>query len=657
MKIFKKAVISCILGVLTIFLMPEPSNGQTEVMAWSNITGIRVNGQLMEFESSIRVVEKGWQHIDATGKERRRTFYDRQDDSQKVTSSIGGIDFTELVKENGKGSAIVTIQLTAVKDTLVEGTFFCIELPEVHFGKSTLIFTGGTKRSVKLAELKEADNQKPIVVKAKGCRVESSLRTFEILFDSESSITIRKESNISGILLYIGLAGSSLPKGQQVKKTFTIKAGGVIDNTLAEITFDPFNPGAKFEGVGGNFRLQNAKLDPPVIQYCLDNMNVSWGRVEMPWALWQPVENSDPAEAAKKGNLNQHVRESMEMAQKLAGLGIPMIISDWDAPDWAIIGDPRDAYRYRSKGIYGYQLNAEKLEKIYKSIGDYLVYLKQHYGVEPALFSFNESDLGINIRHTGKEHADFIKGIGAHFAARGIATKLLLGDNSDATTFDFILPAMADPGTHKYIGAISFHSWRGCDDATLKKWAGAAKQMNLPLIVAEGSTDAAAWNYPEIFYEQPFALYEINLYTRLCSLCQPLTILQWQLTADYSVLAGKDVFGTTGPLRPTRRFWNLKQLASTPTHAFSLPVTCNIEVLNCAAFGNNATGEYAIHIVNNGAARTARVTGFPKGIGKVKVYVTDEMKGMEKTGELEVTDGTIQLELLPTAFITLIAKK
>ena len=67
-------------------------------------------------------------------------------------------------------------------------------------------------------------------------------------------------------------------------------------------------------------------------------------------------------------------------------------------------------------------------------------YLKNLYGVETVAFSFNESDLGINVRHTGMEHAEFIKGLGAHMASRGLATKLLLGDNSDATTFDFIIP-------------------------------------------------------------------------------------------------------------------------------------------------------------------------------------------------------------------------
>ena len=340
------------------------------------------------------------------------------------------------------------------------------------------------------------------------------------------------------------------------------------------------------------------------------------------------------------------------MAQKLARIGIPVIVSDWSAPTWAILKNQPESNR----NIRGNALNPDKLEKIYKSIGDYIVYLKQNYGVEPVAFSFNESDLGINVRQTGKEHADFIKGFGAHLASRGLTTKLLLGDNSDATTFEFIIPALNDPETHKYISAVSFHSWRGCDNETLKKWSDAANKLNLPLIVAEGSTDAAAWTYPEIFYEQTFALYEINLYIRICSICQPLSILQWQLTSDYSVLKGEGIFRTQGPLTPTRRFWNLKQLASTPEEAFSLPNTCNKEEVNCAVFGNLARGKYAVHMVNNGAERPAEIKGLPADAEVMEVYVTDTDRGMEKTGEIRASNGVFRLNLPAAAMVSLISK-
>jgi hypothetical protein len=175
--------------------------------------------------------------------------------------------------------------------------------------------------------------------------------------------------------------------------------------------------------------------------------------------------------------------------------------------------------------------------------------------------------------------------------------------------------------------------------------------------VAEGSTDAAAWNYPEIFSEQSFALYEINLYTRICAICQPISILQWQLTADYSVLTGEGIFGTKGQLTPTQRFWNLKQLASTPADAFVIPFTCSKEAVNCAAFGNISRNEYIVHIVNNGSECQAVVKGIPAGVTSLQIYVTDSKRGMEKNGEVKVVNGTAEFRLQPAAFTSLISLK
>ena len=171
-------------------------------------------------------------------------------------------------------------------------------------------------------------------------------------------------------------------------------------------------------------------------------------------------------------------------------MGIPVILTAWSAPRWAVQGDI--SYGRRPNGVWGNPLDTVNTQAIYKSIADYIQYLKDAYAVEIKLFSFNESDLGINIRQTGDEHAKLIKGLGAYLEKRGLKTKMLLGDNSDATTYEFIYPAMKDTSLKKYIGAISFHSWRGWETELLQKWADAAKMMNLPLIVGEGSIDAAA---------------------------------------------------------------------------------------------------------------------------------------------------------------------
>jgi hypothetical protein len=335
-------------------------------------------------------------------------------------------------------------------------------------------------------------------------------------------------------------------------------------------------------------------------------------------------------------------------------MGIPVIVSAWFPPEWAVIESAREAFRPRSDGLRGVALDPDKMETICSSIAAYLFHLKNAYGVDAHSFSFNESDLGINVRQTGEEHAKLIKTLGRRLQSRGLATRLLLGDTSDARPIEFIRPALDDPETHPFIAAVSFHSWRGCTNERLQQWSAAAQQLNVPLIVGEGSTDAAAWRYNEIFSESTFAFYEIDLYTRILAIAQPLSILQWQLTSDYSLLVGGGVFGTDGPLRPTQRFWNLKQLASTPAGAFHLPVVCEGANLNCAAMGNVARGEYVVHIVNNGTRREASIDGIPTGVDELRVIVTDHERGMVEVARVPVKDGAAEVVLEAASFVSLL---
>jgi hypothetical protein len=244
--------------------------------------------------------------------------------------------------------------------------------------------------------------------------------------------------------------------------------------------------------------------------------------------------------------------------------------------------------------------------------------------------------------------------LGAYFASEGITTKLLLGDNSDATTYGFVEQAMDDPAAHQYIGAVSFHSWRGCDDWTLSIWSDIAKELNVPLLVAEGSNDAAAWRYPQIFLEPKYALDEIDLYVRIYSICQPGSILQWQLTSDYSVLMGNGIYGTEGLLKPTQRFWDLKQLGLAPSGSFYLPLKCDRPNVDCVAMGNIKNGIYTIHLVNNGAEREVTLSGLPESVKELKMYITDQSHNMEQTKKVSVDDGKAKFNLSSAAFTTLI---
>lgn len=636
-----------LLLIYTFCFSTNYSFAQPVLQPWGNIAGIRTDGQLMKIGSSLMVVKKDGT-VRSTGKERQRPHFIREGNQQIVTTNIDSIYFKEAVEAFGKSSANVNIKVTSKANEPLQGIYFSFLLDEKDYPNASA----------------KIDNSKPIQLPgnalmgyfekpAKTVDFISKKQQVKITFSEPVSVMIKgyKNKDSKGLQVFIPIETGDMKTGDSAEKSFTINVSGTIDKSPVHLTLNTARTGRRFIGFGGNFRLQNPKTDPQVIDYCLKNLDVRFSRVEMPWQLWQPDLNENPIAEANAGKINEHVQKSMEMTQRLYKMGIPVILSAWSAPEWAVVGTPK--YGPDSNGVWGNPLDSTKTNEIYKSIADYIEYLREKYGVEISLFSFNESDLGINVRQTGEQHDQLIKGLGAYFVSRGLKTKMLLGDNSDATTFDFIKPALNDPAALPFIGAVSFHSWRGWDKETLQKWADAATELKRPLIVAEGSIDAQAWSYPAIFQESEYALNEINLYTRLLSICQPEAILQWQLTADYSPLAGGGIFGDTGPLRPTQRFWNLKQFASTPKGLKAMELKCNDATVSAAALGDNVKNIYAIHLVNNGASRKVILTGLPARIKSFKVFITDKNDSMKQEHSIPVSNGKAEFILKETSFTSL----
>lgn len=582
----------------------------SEVMAWSNITGVRLDGELIDFESSLCVGILGGK-MEKTGRERQQNVrYRREGQTQIVDIPLHGAHFHQDVTDMNDRQVKINLNVEA-DETLQEGAFFSIAFTPKYYADAK-IKTSGKKVTVSAKE-----------------------RNLTLVFNKKVNTFVRKEQDRK--VLYVTLM-PKLNKGEKADLEALLTVDGTRHNETAHIALDLSNPGSRFIGFGGNFRIQNSKKDPEVIDYCLNNMRVAMGRVEFPWASWDKGGKDDP-----------HVMESAQMAARLKAIGMPLVVSCWFPPAWALVpGQER-----RKGGVAALRLDTSKQDSIYESMISYLHFLKNDYGVEADYFSFNESDIGIDVLHTPQEHCDFIKTFGAALARHHLPTKMLLGDNSDATTIDFIQPALEDKDAHKYIGAVSFHSWRGCDDMTLRRWHDAAQRINVPLIVGEGSTDAAAWRYPAIFKESTFALYEINLYMRLCAICQPLSILQWQLTADYSLLQGNGILGDEGPLRPTQRFLNLRQLAMTPADAFSIPLAVDKENVNTAAFYNKAQGKGALHVVNNGAACKAEISGLPVSVNHAVVFVTNASQNAEEMS-VNVSHGIATIDMPAESFVTVL---
>ena len=629
--IFKSAALCALVFAASV----QPVHAQAEVMAWGNLEGMRLEGQLIPFETSLCALAPDGGEVARTAKERQRPRFSRAGNRRTVTTSLRSFSITKVTEDTGPGTATVAVTVSADSAASAGGSF-CVDLPRPASRAAEVELIGRTRTAG--------------VTQARGFRVTRPHR-LEVRFAEPAPVSVStvKRQGTEWTRVAVGILPPGAQAGATARNTFAIAASGPIDRSPVQITLDASRPGRSFAGLGGNFRIQNPTLDPKVIQYNLENLRLAWGRVEMPWRLWHPEQSVEPWKLPPE-QLNPRVRAAMEMARDLARRNIPVIVSVWFPPDWAAIGEVRSEH---PGGVRGNQLNPAQMERTYESIYQYLAYLKKHYGVETAMFSFNESDLGIDVRQTAEEHRDFIKGFGAYVAARGLMTRMLLGDTSDANPTDFIRPAMQDPAAWPFIGGVSFHSWRGWSDELLRFWGDAAKKLNVPLLVGEGSTDAGAWRYPAVFQEPSFALEEINLYTRMLALSEPLSILQWQLTSDYSILAGGGLFGDSTALRPTQRFWNLKQLASTPEGSFALPVSCATPTITCAGFGDIARGIYALHIVNNGASRPATLSGIPNTVRELRVWVTDPQRGMEQVARVPVSGGRAQFTLPATSFVTL----
>lgn len=645
-------------GLLTAFLTIAcmvTAHAQAEFEPWGNMKGIKLEGHSIPFTTCMTVVKTDdFTNSQSSGKELQHPAYSRNGNEQTVITQIGGIHLTEIVKSGEHGEIKLSISCFSDRETEVRGVYLELGLPED-------IYAGSYKLGTDKERLWSA--LFPKLQSGYFAGAESSLtfktnsKEFKIKGIGKSDFTVRfkRDSNRKKLSLFFPVCKTQLLKDKVYTAVFVLSVNDKIDHTDAILTVDTTIQGRQFAGFGGNFRLQNPKTDPQVIDYCLKNMRVAWGRVEMPWGAWQPDLSVNPVEEAKHGNLNKHVEESMAMAARLGKMGMPVIVTAWAPPAWAVEGKLVNGKS--PDGIWGNALNKNTLQESYRSITDYIIYLRDHYGVEASYFSFNESDLGINIRQTADEHNELIKGLGAYFKKSNVKTKMLLGDNSDATTYRFIDVAMNDNATRPYIGAISFHSWRGWDTATLEKWASAATRLNLPLIIGEGSIDASAWAYPAYFLETSYALGEISLYTRLLAICQPVSILQWQLTADYSPLAGGGIFGDNGSLRPTQRFFNLKQMASTPANLYAMSVKTDQKEIICAVLGDNNRHQYCFHIVNNGPSRKLLLTGMPASRRQYAVYITDQNRDMNKLGSIPVKNHEASLNIDAGSYMTLISEE
>lgn len=667
--------------MLIICLFPTTGNTQPEIMPWGNIRSFHLNGEKLNFETSVRSVYSDWSGCIASERcnwEGTQTYHV----SGKTTTMSHflqalPLNYAVTFLETGADSVSEEVSIEATDDIDQAGAYFCFEIPGSEFVGGTLeIGTESSIGAIFNLDTSIPDGQKEYGrVKGDRILVRTGMKEYEVISDQMTEIFVRQDfidrpgylndplpakpfvasdpgQPVANYQVYFTLIDGNAHKGDQRTANFSIKVNGSVNREDVRIAIDPAHPGRPFAGVGSNYRVSDLSEDSEVISYCMDRIRVAWGRVAFDWRQWQPEENGDPSVKARAGELSKSFYDQIEMARMLAKRHIPTIVTIWAPPSWAV-----DASRVNRQGLEHdtkISLDPHKIEAIGKSIADYLEYLKTDYGLEFPLFSFNEIDYGVMVFQTPEEHAFYTKALGRSFAERGLVTKMLLGDTGACTVRSnrIIIPAVEDSSTHEYIGAVACHTWHGCTPKDLEAWSLSASKLNVPFLITEGGPNSAQHRYPQHFLDMWFQLSEIDLYLRVCRYGQPATIMAWQLTPDYSVLVGNGLYGDNGPLRPTQRFWNLKQLGSTPEGSFSIPVEVGGPNITAAAFADILNGWYTIHMVNNSAKRKAIIEGIPAGVKTLDVYQTDDTRGMKKARSVTVKNGVAEVVLDSACYTT-----
>jgi hypothetical protein len=670
-----------VFTILFLFVSLLRSYSQAEIMPWGNIRSIHVDGEKMNLETSLRSVYTDWSGCISSERcnWQGTQTYSVAGNVTKMSHFLQALplNYAETFTEISQSSVKIDLSINATADINQSGTYFCIEIPGSEFVNGTLDIYADKTKSGSVILKSSIPEGKTEYLKTKGNKivVKTDKREYEVIAGNYTEIFVKQNfidrpgylndplpvkkfvasdpnRPIADYQVYFTLIDGKAKKGVQKKAEYTINVKGSVDKEDVRISIEPGKPGRPFTGVGSNYRVNNIKKDSAVIFYCLDSIRVAWGRTAFDWKEWQPNENDYPLITARKGKLSKGFYDQIEMARILARRKIPIIVTIWSPPDWAI-----DTGRHNRQGLEHdpkISLDSKKIDKICKSIADYIGYLKTDYGIEVPLFSFNEIDYGVMVYQTPEEHAFYTKAFGKYFATHGLITKILLGDTGAGTVRSnkIVIPSVNDSTIHEYIGAVGFHTWHGCTPSDLKAWSLSAQKLNVPLMAVEGGPNSAEHRYPMHFLDKWFQLSEIDLYIRICRYAQVATVMEWQLTNNYSVLVGNGLYGDNGKLRPTERFWNLKQLGSTPKGSFAIPVDVVGPNITVAAFADILNGLYTIHIVNNSAQRKVLISNIPEGVEELNIYQTDFTRGMQHAGSVKVINGTAEVVLESACYTT-----
>jgi hypothetical protein len=613
------------------------------------LAAILYSGETTEVRSNLVLPTPGWTRtVTLPADNAVRTGGDAES-SWKGSLDIDSahrLEFTQTVRNTGT-AIVFTLDYSAAGDLGAEGLFFRLDLPWTDF-VSGKVWHDDPARAVTLPAVAPA---RPDLLSGNTTSLNAvsgdGLLRWSARFDRQLFVNLQDKSSESpkAFTFWVYVArGPRIPDGARGSVQVELTVSGTPDQTPARLTLDARAPRYRFHGFGGNYCFQ---ADSPVAQYTLDNLQVRWARVEMSLDEWEPANedaspyNFDWGRFETRDRPGSKTRAQFEMARKLTQRGIPYVISVWRLPEWMYADRGRRAPSDGARPI-----DPALWDELLESIGSYLLWARDRYGAEPDLFSFNEADLGVNVRLSPDEHRDAIRRIGAYLERMGLKTRMLLGDVSHPRgTHTWVAAAAADPEAIRYAGAVGVHSWGGATGPQWAAWGDLAERLGLPLLVSELGTDPSGWcgqAYNSFWY----GLGEMRLYQEILLFARPQGTMYWEFTSDYSLLSGAAT--------PTSRFWLTKHLTDlTPPFSEALTTASSHGKILFTAFQKD--GRYALHLANSGAAREVRIEGVPPEIDSFRGYRTGERESFVEFAGGRPGGGVLVLTLPERSLVTLVS--
>ncbi len=632
------------------------------------IEGVSWEGMFLPIRSELRAVEPLW--ADTAGVRPltvSNLVYQREPNGGEQWSGewrlrdSAPLIYTQRVEAVSNGVRI-TLTVGALDDVVSEGVFIFLFLPVRLFSEEEAVFWRGPNvmsRTLFPAEPRALDEARfQVADGVDRVRVQSGPYALEIRLDRPRTLTLQDERawGQSDYALYWPVVrGSQMKAGINVRLPLEIFLQGrpAVEPMRVNVREPPTS--SQFEGFGGNFVYG---LESPVATALVERLSPVRARLEMALHAWEP-ENDDASPQTSNWAYfetrdveGSTLRRSFELAARLSRQNIPLALAVWDLPEWMYEGPPMGRWVSRRR------IAPSQWPELLESVGTYLEHLKNRYGVEPELVSFNEPDKGVRVLLSSEEHRDAIRRMGEYFSVRGFRTRLVLGDTASAReTASYGVYAVNDPVARRYLGAVSFHSWGGGTAADYAAWQGLARRIGKPLLVMEAGWDADAWRTPHVFEFPLYAIREVAHYLQLLAQAQPQSILIWEYTDDYPLL--RTVPNETGTMRleETLRFRFLEQLVkTTPRGAEILRVETERSDAAVALRGKGPEGRprWVAHVVNHNAPRSLELTGAPPGWRYDGIVRT--VGGAERRFSAGEAEGRITFEVPAWSLITVIGE-